>query len=45
MNGYGFLIISLVLLIGGVGLYNARPLLDRWIERLDRDIARMKQGH
>lgn len=41
----GFLVTSLVILVAGVGLYQAQPLLNRWIEKLDRDIERMKQGH
>lgn len=41
----GFLVTSLVILVAGVGLYQVQPLLNRWIEKLDRDIERMKQGH
>jgi hypothetical protein len=42
MNGYIFLLASLVIAFVGVGLYNLRPALDRRHGRLEADIARMR---
>jgi len=42
MNSYSFFIVSIVILVLGVGLYQVRPLLDRWHQILTADIERMR---
>ena len=44
MNGYDFLLLSMVIAIVGIGLYNILPLLDRLQTRLHADLAKLKGG-
>jgi hypothetical protein len=43
MNGYGFLIASLVIGGLGIGLYLLGPALDRWDARLKEDLRRLRE--
>jgi hypothetical protein len=42
MNGYDFFLLSMVIAIVGVGLYNMLPLLDRLQTRLHADLAKLE---
>lgn len=43
MKEYGFLIISLVIAVVGIGFYYLGPILERWHKRLEADLSRMKK--
>jgi hypothetical protein len=44
MSGDGFLFASLTLAAVGTVLYLVGPTLDRWQARLERELARPRQG-
>jgi hypothetical protein len=44
MKGYGFLIFSLVVAAVGIGFYHLGPIFQRWHERLEAHLSRLKKN-
>lgn len=44
MREYGFLIVSLVIAVLGIGFYWMGPVLERWHKKLEADLSRMKKS-